>query len=153
MSDLTVLKNVFANLCRGGAVALSMLLLPPFLARILTKDAYGSWLLILQLSTYVGLLDLGIQTVIGRFVAHYNELGDIKKRDSIISSAIAILTGSGSIAIVAIALLAWQLPQLFPDMPAALQQDSQLALLWVGHVGCRFTFFGVWCRFYRLAAL
>jgi O-antigen/teichoic acid export membrane protein len=132
MSDLTVLKNVFANLCRGGAVALSMLLLPPFLARILTKDAYGSWLLILQLSTYVSLLDLGIQTVIGRFVAHYNELGDIKKRDSIISSAIAILIGSGSIAIGVIAVLAWQLPQLFPDMPAALQQDSQLALLWVG---------------------
>jgi O-antigen/teichoic acid export membrane protein len=132
MSDLTVLKNVFANLCRGGAVALSMLLLPPFLARILTKDAYGSWLLILQLSTYVSLLDLGIQTVIGRFVAHYNELGDIKKRDSIISSAIAILTGSGAIAIAAIAALAWQLPRLFPDMPAALQQDAQLALLYVG---------------------
>ncbi|WP_310415711.1 polysaccharide biosynthesis C-terminal domain-containing protein [Chamaesiphon sp. OTE_8_metabat_110] len=132
MSNLTVLKNIFANLCRGGAVALSMLLLPPFLARILTKDAYGAWLLILQLSTYVGLLDLGIQTVIGRFVAHYNELGDHKKRDSIISSAIAILTGSGSIAFVAIALLAWQLPRLFPDMPAALQQDARLALMCVG---------------------
>jgi O-antigen/teichoic acid export membrane protein len=145
MSDLTVLKNVFANLCRGGAVALSMLLLPPFLARILSKDAYGAWLLILQLSTYVSLLDLGIQTVIGRFVAHYNELGDIKKRDSIISSAIAILTGSGSIAICVIAILAWQLPQLFREMPAALQQDAQLALLCIGGslaVSLPFTVFG-----------
>jgi O-antigen/teichoic acid export membrane protein len=145
MSDLTVLKNVFANLCRGGAVALSMLLLPPFLARILSKDAYGAWLLILQLSTYVSLLDLGIQTVIGRFVAHYNELGDIKKRDSIISSAIAILTGSGLIAIVGIAILAWQLPHLFAEMPVALQQDAQLALLCVGGslaVSLPFTVFG-----------
>jgi O-antigen/teichoic acid export membrane protein len=145
MSDLTVLKNVFANLCRGGAVALSMLLLPPFLARILSKDAYGAWLLILQLSTYVSLLDLGIQTVIGRFVAHYNELGEIKKRDSIISSAIAILIGSGSIAIVVIAILAWQLPHLFPEMPAALQHDAQLALLCIGGslaVSLPFTVFG-----------
>ena len=132
MSDLTVLKNVFANLCRGGAVALSMLLLPPFLARILAKDAYGAWLLILQLSTYVSLLDLGIQTVIGRFVAHCNEIADFKKRDSIISSALAILTGSGLLAIGGIMLLAWQLPYLFEKMPAALQQDSQLALLCVG---------------------
>lgn len=132
MSDLTVIKNAFANLCRGGAVALSMLLLPPFLARILTKDTYGTWLLILQLSAYVSLLDLGIQTVIGRFVAHYNELGDIKKRDSIVSSAVAMLTGSATIALVGIALLAWQLPQLFKDMPANLQQDAQLALLCVG---------------------
>ena len=132
MSDLTVLKNVFANLCRGGAVALSMLLLPPFLARILSKDAYGAWLLILQLSTYVSLLDLGIQTVIGRFVAHYNEIEDLKKRDSIISSALAILTGSGLLAIGGILLLAWRLPYLFQEMPADLQQDSQLALLCIG---------------------
>ncbi len=132
MSDLTVLKNVFANLCRGGAVALSMLLLPPFLARILSKDAYGAWLLILQLSTYVSLLDLGIQTVIGRFVAHYNEVEDLQKRDSIISSALAILTGSGLLAIGGIAILAWRLPYLFQEMPAALQQDSQLALLCIG---------------------
>jgi O-antigen/teichoic acid export membrane protein len=145
MSDLTVVKNAFANLCRGGAVALSMLLLPPFLARILTKDTYGTWLLILQLSAYVSLLDLGIQTVIGRFVAHYNELGDIKKRDSIISSAIALLTGAAALAILGIGILAWQLPYLFKDMPANLQQDAQLALMCVGSslaVALPFTTFG-----------
>jgi O-antigen/teichoic acid export membrane protein len=132
MSNLTVVKNAFANLCRGGAIALSMLLLPPFLARILSKDAYGTWLLILQLSTYVSLLDLGIQTVIGKFVAYYNELGEFEKRDSIVSSAIALLTGSGLLAIIGISFLSWQLPYLFQAMPASLRQDAQLSLLYVG---------------------
>jgi O-antigen/teichoic acid export membrane protein len=90
-----MVKNAFANLCRGGAAALVALLLPPFLTRILSKDAYGTWLLILQLSTYVSLLDFGIQTAVGRFVAHHNELGEFQERDGIVSTALAILIGSG----------------------------------------------------------
>lgn len=127
-----MVENTFANLCRGGAIALTVIILPPFLARILSKEAYTTWLLILQLSTYVNLLELGIQTVIGRFVAHYNELGDPKQRNSIISSAVAILSGSGLVALVGISLLAWQLTHLFKDMPAELHQDARLALLFVG---------------------
>jgi O-antigen/teichoic acid export membrane protein len=125
-------KNAFANLCRGGAAALVAILLPPFLTRILSKDAYGTWLLILQLSTYVSFLDFGIQTAVGRYVAHCNELGDSKQRDSIISTSLVILTGTGIVAMIGISLLAWQLPNLFKDMPAALHQDAQLALLFVG---------------------
>ncbi len=132
MSHLKVIKNASANLCRGGAVAVVTLLLPPFLTRILAKDAYGTWLLILQLSTYVSFLDFGMQTAVGRFVAHCNELGDTKRRDSIISTAIAVLSGAALLAIVGISGLAWQLPYLFKEMPASLQQDAQIALLCVG---------------------
>ena len=127
-----MIKNAFANLCRGGAAALVAILLPPFLTRILSKDAYGTWLLILQLSTYVSLLDFGIQTAVGRFVAHHNELGEFKERDSIVSTALAILLGSGLLAIGGVSILAWQLPNLFRNMPAELHQDAQLALLFVG---------------------
>jgi O-antigen/teichoic acid export membrane protein len=145
MSSLTTVKNAFANLCRGGAAALVALLLPPFLTRILSKDAYGTWLLILQLSTCVSFLDFGIQTAVGRYVAHCNELGDTKQRDSIVSTSLMILTISGVVAIVGIALLAWQLPSLFRDMPHELHQDAQLALLFVGSslaVTLPFTVFG-----------
>ena len=132
MSRLTIVKNAFANLCRGGAAAVVALLLPPFLTRILSKDAYGTWLLILQLSTYVGFLDFGIQTAVGRYVAHCNEIGDAKQRDSIVSTSLAVLIVAGLVAMGGITLLSWQLPYLFKDMPAQLQQDAQLALLCVG---------------------
>lgn len=132
MSSLRTVKNAFANLCRGGSAALVALLLPPFLTKILTQDTYNTWLLILQLSTYVSFLDFGIQMGVGRFVAHYTELGDIKKRSGVVSSAFALLSGLGMIGLVGIATLAWQLPHLFKDMPTALQQDAQLSLLIVG---------------------
>lgn len=127
-----MVKNAFANLCRGGAVAFVALLLPPFLTRILSKDAYGTWLLILQLSTFVSFFDFGIQTAVGRYIAHCNELGDTNQRDSIVSTSLAILTASGAVATGGLFLLSWQLPSLFHNMPAELHQDARLALLYVG---------------------
>jgi O-antigen/teichoic acid export membrane protein len=132
MSRSILVKNAFANVCRGGSSALVALLLPPFLTRIINKDAYGTWLLILQLSTYVGFLDFGIQTAVGRYVAHHNELGEIRERDSFVSTALAILVGSAVLGLLGISILAWQLPNLFKDMPVTLHQDAQLALLLVG---------------------
>jgi O-antigen/teichoic acid export membrane protein len=127
-----ILKNAFANVARGSTAALVVVLLPPFLTKSLSIEAYGTWLLILQLSAYVGFLDFGIQTAVGRFVAHTNELQDLNQRDSIVSTALAILSGAGLVAMFVIAALAWQLPNLFRDMPVSLHQDAKLALLYVG---------------------
>jgi Na+-driven multidrug efflux pump len=130
--SLKIIKNVFANVARGTTAALVIILLPPFLTRILLPDAYSAWLLILQLSAYVAFLDFGIQTAVGRFVAHTNELRDFKQRDSIISTSLAILTGSGVLAMLGIIALAWQLPQLFRGMPTELHQEARFSLLLVG---------------------
>jgi O-antigen/teichoic acid export membrane protein len=132
MSRLKIAKNSFANLCRGSATALVILILPPFLTRFLSKDSYGTWLLILQLSSYVSFLDFGIQTAVGRYVAHFNKLGDTRKRDSVVSTSLAILFISGMLAMLGVMLLTWQLPNLFRDMPIEFQQDAQIALLLVG---------------------
>ena len=95
MSQLKIAKNAFANICRIGVGALVSLSVPPFLIGILSKEAYGTWLLILQLSAYVSFLEFGIQTAVGRYVAHHNELGEFRERDRIVSTALAILTGLG----------------------------------------------------------
>jgi O-antigen/teichoic acid export membrane protein len=129
---MKIIKNAFANVARGSVGGLIAILMPPFLTRILSPDAYGTWLLILQLSAYVGFLDFGIQTAVGRFVAHTNELQDFKQRDSIVSTSLVILSGSGLLAILGISILAWQLPNLFRSMPIGLHQDARLALLFVG---------------------
>jgi O-antigen/teichoic acid export membrane protein len=132
MSRAKIFKNAFASIARGGAVALVAIILPPFLTKILSKDAYNTWLLILQLSTYVNFLDCGMQQGVGRFVAHYTELEDIPKRNGIVSSAIVLLSGLSGIAMVGVVTLAWQLPHLFKDMPSTLHQEAQVSLLIVG---------------------
>jgi O-antigen/teichoic acid export membrane protein len=145
MSKLTVIRNSFANLCRGGASSLVILLLPPFLTRILEKDIYGTWLLILQLSTYISFLDFGIQTAVGRYVAHFNEIGETQKRNGIISTSFAILCLLGMTGFLGISLLALQLPNIFHDIPGAIQDDARWSLVLIGGslaISLPFTVFG-----------
>jgi O-antigen/teichoic acid export membrane protein len=132
MSRALIFKNAFASIACGGAGALVAIILPPFLTKILSKDAYSTWLLILQLSTYVNFLDCGMQRGVSRFVAHYTELEDIPKRNGIISTAIVLLSSLSAIAMVGVVILAWQLPHLFKDMPSTLHQEAQVSLLIVG---------------------
>jgi O-antigen/teichoic acid export membrane protein len=132
MSQVRIIKNAFANICRIGVGALVSLAVQPLLIGILSKEAYSTWLLILQLSAYVSFLEFGIQTAVGRYVAYHNELGEFRQRDSVVSTSLAILTGLGLFAIIGISVLAGQLPHLFRGMPIELHQDAQLALLCVG---------------------
>jgi O-antigen/teichoic acid export membrane protein len=144
-STSRIIKNAFANIARGGSAALVTILLPPFLVRILTKDEYGTWLLILQLSTYVNFLDFGIQTAIGRFVAYTTELKDFQQRDAIASTALGILVAMGGVALIGLTGFAWQIPQIFSSMPPELHQQAQYTLLLIGGslaIGLPFSTFG-----------
>ena len=129
---LTVLKNAAANVVRGGAAAMVAVALPPFLTRLMPADAFGAWSLVLQVSAYVGYLDFGVQTAVGRFVAYANENRDTSHRDGIVSTALATLGLAGMIGFVGTSLLAFFLPTIFRQMPPILVGDSRLALLLVG---------------------
>jgi O-antigen/teichoic acid export membrane protein len=129
---MIIVKNAFANVARGGADALITLLLPPFLTRILPAEKYSTWLLILQIAMYVNLLDFGIRTAIGRFIAHANELQDTKLRDGVVSTALAILGVSGLVALLMIFSISLQLPNIFRDMPSNMYKDAQISLMIVG---------------------
>lgn len=126
-----LVKNAAANVVRGGAAAMMALILPPFLARLMRTDSYGAWLLILQLSAYVGYLDFGIQTAVGRFVAHANEQGDAEGRDRIINTSLAVLTVAGAIACAVSVVMALLVPYIFWQMPLFLVRDVRIALVLV----------------------
>jgi O-antigen/teichoic acid export membrane protein len=132
MNIFTIIKNASANVFRIGVSALVALLLPPLLARTLSGNVYNTWALIIQLSVYVGFLDFGVQTAVGRFVAYVGERGNTQERNQIISTAFVLLLGSSCLAFVFIIFLAWQLPNLFHAIPGFLQKDARIALLLVG---------------------
>lgn len=128
----TVAKNAVANVARGTASALVALAVPPFLTRTLSPDKYGAWALVLQLAAYVGYLEFGVTTAVGRFVAHGNERSNFDHRNRIVNTALALLTGIGILAMIFIVLLIATLPRIFRDMPAGLYPDVRVALALVG---------------------
>jgi len=127
-----LLKNAAANVVRGGAAALVAVLLPPFLTRAMSIDAFGAWSLVLQLSAFVGYLDFGIQTAIGRFIAHTGESGDTEHRDRIVNTSLAVLAAAGALGVVGSVGLAVLMPHIFHQVPSILLRDSRWALVLVG---------------------
>ncbi len=127
-----LLKNALANVVRGGATALVAILLPPFLTRLMSSEAYGAWSLVLQISAFVGYLDFGIQTAVGRFVARTGENGDTEHRDRIVSTSMAALIAVGTLGMVGSAGLALLMPRVFQQLPRVLIWDCRLALMLVG---------------------
>ncbi|MFZ1133846.1 MAG: polysaccharide biosynthesis C-terminal domain-containing protein [Candidatus Korobacteraceae bacterium] len=129
---LVAVKNAAANLFRGASVAILTLVLPPFLTRMLPVEVYGAWSLVLQLSAYVSYLDLGLQTAVGRFVAHSTETGDRPRRDAIVSTALVMLATAALLAFAGLLILVGILPMLFRQMPSSLVSGTRLAVLLVG---------------------
>lgn len=86
----------------------------------------------MQLSAYALFLDFGVQTVLARFVAQATARSDLARRDRVVNAAFALLTGSAFLACLLLALLAWQLPFLFPRLPPGVVAEARPALLIVG---------------------
>lgn len=128
----TLLKNALANVVRGSAAALVAIVVPIFLTRLMVPAAFSAWALVLQLSAYMGYLDFGIQTAVGRFVAHSKERGDTEHLDRIASTSLAVLSLAGLLGLGCIAILASLLPHIFKQIPSSLVSSSQAALVLVG---------------------
>ena len=127
-----VLQGSASNIAKVVLGTLIALVLPPLLVHRMEPAEYGAWVLILQIAAYVNLLDVGLQTGIGKFVAQYDAAGDSRSSSRILSTSLAILSVSALIGALAIALIAWRVPQLFNQMPAALVGDLREGILLVG---------------------
>jgi O-antigen/teichoic acid export membrane protein len=127
-----IIRGSASNIAR---VLLSMLVafvLPPLLVHRMVPAEYSAWVLILQCSAYINLLDLGLQTAIGKFVAEYDAIGDRLGSSRILSNSFAILCASAFVGAIVIAVIAWRVPQIFHQMPSALIAPLRKGILIVG---------------------
>jgi O-antigen/teichoic acid export membrane protein len=125
----TLVKNALANLVRGGATAIVALMLPHFLTRALDHDRFAAWALMLQMAAYVGYLDFGIQTVVARHLAQLLERGANDQRDRLVSTAFAMLSIAGIVAIVLSSMMVWQLPRIIHGISPALLGELRSGVL------------------------
>ena len=149
-----VLQGSASNLIR---ILLSMfvsLVLPPFLVHHMPPTEYSAWVLILQLSAYVNLLDFGLQTAIGKYVAEFDASGDRDASHHLVSTSFTLLALGAVIGCGAIAVMVLRVPQLFHQMPATLVPEVRIALLAVGLSAALALPFGTFSlHLYRFAAI
>jgi O-antigen/teichoic acid export membrane protein len=127
-----ILQGSASNMARVLLSMLVAMVLPPLLVHRMAPPQYSAWVLILQVSAYINLLDVGLQTAIGKFVAEFDSLGDRTSSGRILSSSFVILCVTASIGAVAIGVIAWRVPQLFQQMPISLIGEARDGILLVG---------------------
>lgn len=97
----TVLRNIFSNWA-GYAVALVIgFLLSPYLVHHLGKTMYGVWTLVVSVTGYFGILDLGLRQSVGRFIARHVALEDPDGVNRTLNTALAMLASAGLLALTA----------------------------------------------------
>ena len=128
----TVTRNSVLSVGRLLATTLIALILPAYLAHHLPVKVYGAWILILQMSAFVGYLDFGVQAGVAKFVAEYRERGDSEGAARRVSAGMAIMVVAAILGVLLTLILAWQVPVIFREMPAALYGDVRISLILVG---------------------
>lgn len=107
-------------------------IVPPFLTRLLTPEAYGAWAVALQIGTYVGLFGFGLQMAVGRYVAYAEARDDIAQRDGIVSTAFWFLMAASVVGWLVICGIGFSIEQLLPGLSTTLAIETRAAVILVG---------------------
>ncbi|MBS0260692.1 MAG: oligosaccharide flippase family protein [Planctomycetes bacterium] len=118
----------------GTGIEISVaLLLTPYLIHTLGAHRYGVWILLGSLTGYLGILDFGLRSSVGRHVAHYRAQGDIQGILNTLNTAAFTLTIISTICIAIMAGLTLMLPWLGNEkLPRELIPETQGAMIIVG---------------------
>lgn len=127
----TIARNVVWNWAGMGANMIAGFVVAPFLIHRLGDSTYGLWVLIASLTSYFGLLDIGVRGSVARQIAFYRAKNDVEGGNATLNTALAMLCGAATLALIgtlgAIFLFFYIIP-----VPADQVQNVQLALLLVG---------------------
>jgi len=137
-------RNLAANWIGYGANLAVMFFLSPFVVHTLGDVRYGVWSLIMSLTGYLGLVELGTRGGLGRFINFYLGKEDVPRVNGIINTAMAMFAGAGVLLTGAAVVLAVFFGTFFPKVPDTLVPRAQWVIVivaanvWLGFPGASF---------------
>ncbi|MFM1871818.1 MAG: hypothetical protein RL398_1240, partial [Planctomycetota bacterium] len=136
----TITKNVLSNTAGHFVALATALLLTPFVVAQLGDDVYGIWGIVVSLTGYYGILDLGIRSAVGQYVTRYWAQGDIAGLNRTMSTAVAITLPIAGLLLLVSGLIAWLLPSLASLPPESVAPTRTAILITGGAVALAFPF-------------
>jgi O-antigen/teichoic acid export membrane protein len=122
------LRSVFSNWAGFFVNVLVAMFLTPLVVHKLGNDAYGLWALLLQLTGYMGVIDVGMRSATMRFVARYWAVGDQSSLNRVVTQVLAIYGVAALLcAAIGFSVAFVILPHL--EIPMALQSTARIAML------------------------
>jgi O-antigen/teichoic acid export membrane protein len=102
--------------------------LTPFMVSHLGHTTYGLWALIGSIVAYASLLDLGIAASIVKFVAEHRARAENEELTTMLASSLGVLLALGAVVVLAGAILAPFIPDIF-NVPAGDDGTASWAVL------------------------
>jgi len=126
-----LLRNVITNWAASFSSLLIAFFLSPFVVHHLGALAYGVWILIMSVTGYLGLLDLGIRGTVTRYIAKFHTQAKHEEASRLVSTALVIFTLLGVLAFGTCAVIASIAPRLF-HVPESSKPSFQAVLILAG---------------------
>lgn len=125
----TIARNVASN-AAGYVVALVLaLVVAPFAAEALGKQLYGVWLVIVSVTGYYGILDLGLRSAVAQYLTRAWTQGDRQTLNQVVSTALALTTGIAGLLLLVSGLIAWRSDLLFTVQGQTLAEVQEAVLV------------------------
>jgi len=135
-----ILKNVVSNWSYLIINAVVAFLMTPFIVRHLGDSAYGIWALVLQLTGYMGVVDVGLRSALIRFGSSAHATGDTPRLNRLLSTTIMIYGVMAPVSLTVGVLLAqFALPRMHIE-PAILGKAQITLLIAALIIACDFLF-------------
>jgi O-antigen/teichoic acid export membrane protein len=123
-----IAQNILSNWLALAVATLAGFFMSPFVVHHLGNVAYGVWVIIGSLVSYMNLLDLGLRGAVTRFVSKGNTQGNHEESSQAVSGALWIRLWISLAIVLAGLLLSFGFNRFF-GIPVALQQAARIAML------------------------
>jgi O-antigen/teichoic acid export membrane protein len=125
------LRGIASNWTALGFGFVVAFFLSPFVVHHLGNVAYGVWTLVVSVSSYMGLMDLGLRGGVIRFVSRSHAQGDHAESSRVASASLWLYLCIG-LTTVLVSLLVSSGIHLFFHIPANMQVAARWAIILAG---------------------
>ncbi|HYA43302.1 MAG TPA: oligosaccharide flippase family protein [Syntrophobacteraceae bacterium] len=125
-------RNLATNYLGYSVNLVAAFIVSPYFVHILGNARYGIWALLISVTGYLGLIELGVMASTGRYINYYYSLNDSENLSKILNTSLCFYS-LVSCAILGAALVVqpW-LGTLFPKIPRDLLGESGQLLILFG---------------------
>ena len=137
----TLVRNIVSNWA-GYAVHIAVaFFLTPYILDSLGETHYGIWALVIGVTGYYGLLDLGVASGMTQYLTRYLASNDIDKLNRSASTSFAVLSGIGFLVFVGSLIIAFSASSLFRIQAASPSEVAWVFAVTGTSVALQFVFF------------
>ncbi len=110
-------RNLLANWVGYGANMVVLFLLSPYVVHTLGEVRYGIWSLLMVLTGYMGMFDIGVRASSGRYIILYLGREDHQRLGETIRTSFWLFSILGALFLAAGLTIGFGFPHFFPSTP------------------------------------